>query len=112
MFCDRRDAFECVCDCPRLSARRGIIVRVVQNDDLNQCKDDGDFMPTSAASEFCSKEGVIDPNATLAQLGIDDEPDSLTPSERQARVVDLLRARSGIYHQVDFETRAQIAERP
>jgi CubicO group peptidase (beta-lactamase class C family) len=58
------------------------------------------------------QEGVIDPNATLAQLGIDDSPDPLTPAERQARVVDLLRARSGIYHQVDFETKAQVAERP
>jgi CubicO group peptidase (beta-lactamase class C family) len=66
----------------------------------------------SALYGIYTKEGVIDPNATLAQLGIDDEPDSLTPAERQARVVDLLRARSGIYHQVDFETKAQIAERP
>jgi CubicO group peptidase (beta-lactamase class C family) len=66
----------------------------------------------SALYGIYTKEGVIDPNATLAQLGIDDEPDSLTLSERQARVVDLLRARSGIYHQVDFETKAQIVERP
>jgi CubicO group peptidase (beta-lactamase class C family) len=66
----------------------------------------------SALYGIYTKEGVIDPNATLAQLGIDDEPDFLTPAERQARVVDLLRARSGIYHLVDFETKAQIETRP
>jgi CubicO group peptidase (beta-lactamase class C family) len=66
----------------------------------------------SALYGIYTNEGVIDANATLAQLGLDDKPDSLTPGERQARVVDLLRARSGIYHPVDFETKAQIAERP
>jgi CubicO group peptidase (beta-lactamase class C family) len=66
----------------------------------------------SALFGIYAKEGVIDLNATLAQLGIDDAPDPLTPAERQASIVDLLRARSGIYHQVDFETKAQIAERP
>ncbi len=66
----------------------------------------------SALYGIYAQEGVIDPNETLAQLGIDDKPDSLTSRERQARVVDLLRARSGIYHAVDFESKAQIAERP
>src|ERR1044071_4229404 len=66
----------------------------------------------SALFGMYAQEGVIDPNETLAQLGIDDKPDRLTPSERQARVVDLLRARSGVYHPVDFESKAQIAERP
>jgi CubicO group peptidase (beta-lactamase class C family) len=46
-------------------------------------------------------ESVIDINQTLEQLGIDDSPDPLTKEERQARVVDLLRARSGVYHPVD-----------
>jgi hypothetical protein len=40
----------------------------------------------------------------LEQLGVDDSPDPLTKEERQARLVDLLRARSGVYHLVDFET--------
>ncbi|MBN2128811.1 MAG: serine hydrolase [Sedimentisphaerales bacterium] len=41
-------------------------------------------------------EGKIDPNATLGQLGI-DEIVPLTEPEKQARVMDLLRARSGVY---------------
>jgi hypothetical protein len=54
-----------------------------------------------------SAEGVIDVDQTLEQLGVDDSPDPLTKDERQARVVDLLRARSGIYHPVDFESDGQ-----
>src|SRR5579864_6680872 len=57
-------------------------------------------------------EGKIDINQTLEQLGIDDAPDPLTKAERQARVVDLLRARSGVYHPVDFETESMKKNRP
>jgi CubicO group peptidase (beta-lactamase class C family) len=57
-------------------------------------------------------EGVIDINETLEQLGIDDAPDPLTTQEKQARVVDLLRARSGVYHSVDFETASMTRNRP
>jgi CubicO group peptidase (beta-lactamase class C family) len=66
----------------------------------------------SALYGIYSAEGKIDINQTLEQLGIDDSPDPLTKEERQARVVDLLRARSGIYHQVDFETEAMKTSRP
>lgn len=66
----------------------------------------------SALYGIYANERVIDPDATLEQLGIDDAPDPLTRAERQARVVDLLRARSGVYHPVDFESKAMINERP
>jgi CubicO group peptidase (beta-lactamase class C family) len=59
-----------------------------------------------------SAEGAIDINQTLEQLGIDDSPDPLTKEEKQARVVDLLRARSGVYHKVDFETESMQKSRP
>ncbi len=42
--------------------------------------------------------GLIDINLTLAELGIDDVNPPLTEAERSARLVDLLTARSGIYH--------------
>jgi hypothetical protein len=48
----------------------------------------------SALYGIYSSEGVIDINQTLEQLGIDDSPDPLTKEEKQARIVDLLRARS------------------
>ena len=42
-------------------------------------------------------EGVIDLDATLESIGVDDSP-PLTQSERQATVRMLLQARSGVYH--------------
>jgi CubicO group peptidase (beta-lactamase class C family) len=66
----------------------------------------------SALYGVYSAEGVIDVNQTLEQLGIDDSPDPLTKEEKQARVVDLLRARSGVYHPVDFETESMQKSRP
>jgi CubicO group peptidase (beta-lactamase class C family) len=66
----------------------------------------------SALYGIYSAEGAIDINQTLEQLGIDDSPDPLTKEERQARVVDLLRARSGVYHAVDFETASMQKSRP
>ncbi|HSY98211.1 MAG TPA: serine hydrolase [Terriglobales bacterium] len=66
----------------------------------------------SALYGIYSAEGIIDVNQTLEQLGIDDSPDPLTKEEKQARVVDLLRARSGVYHKVDFETECMQKSRP
>src|SRR5579863_5610538 len=66
----------------------------------------------SALYGIYSAEGVIDINQTLEQLGIDDSPNPLTKEEKQARVVDLLRARSGVYHLVDFETASMTKNRP
>ncbi len=57
-------------------------------------------------------EGKIKLDTTLDQLGIDDNEPSLTPEEKQARVIDLLKARSGIYHAASYETPAMKAEKP
>ncbi len=56
--------------------------------------------------------GVIDTTKTLAQLGIDDIPPSLTDEEKQARVADLLKARSGVYHEAAAETPEMAEQRP
>jgi CubicO group peptidase (beta-lactamase class C family) len=66
----------------------------------------------SALYGIYSAEGVIDISKTVEQLGIDDSPEPLTKEEKQARVVDLLRARSGVYHPVDFETALMKKNRP
>jgi CubicO group peptidase (beta-lactamase class C family) len=66
----------------------------------------------SALYGIYSAEGVIDIHQNLEQLGIDDSPDSLTKEEKQARIIDLLRARSGVYHGVDFETDLMKKNRP
>ena len=56
--------------------------------------------------------GQIDTTATLAQLEIDDIPPNLTAAEQQARVIDLLLCRSGVYHEAAYEGAEMIALRP
>ena len=55
--------------------------------------------------------GRIDPNATVEQLGI-DEKIPLTEPEKQARVMDLLRARSGVYIPAAAEAASMRDARP
>lgn len=51
----------------------------------------------SAMIGIYEADGTLDLEMTLEQLGIDDRL-GLTPSERQARLLDLLGSRSGVYH--------------
>lgn len=44
------------------------------------------------------EEGKINIQSTLAELGVDDKRPPLTDAEKGARIVDLLQARSGVYH--------------
>jgi CubicO group peptidase (beta-lactamase class C family) len=54
----------------------------------------------------------INLDKTLAELGIDDKPPSLTAVEKTATIRDLLKARSGIYHDASFETDTMKERRP
>jgi len=49
--------------------------------------------------------GEIDLNKTLADLVIDDWPEPLLESERQARSLDLLKARAGVFHPAAYAGR-------
>ncbi len=49
-------------------------------------------------------EGKVDLNATMADLKIDDVQ-NLTAEEKHAKVIDLLTARSGIYHPAAYSPR-------
>lgn len=49
--------------------------------------------------------------ATLEELGVDDIG-QLTKVEKQARIIDLLKARSGIYHPTLYETEYMLASKP
>lgn len=57
------------------------------------------------------EEGLINLDATMADLEIDDH-DPLSETEKQATVRMLLKARSGIYHPALYETAAMAARRP
>ena len=70
------------------------------------------FMCHSVRKSFLSglygiywDRGEIDLNKTLADLGIDDWPEPLLESERQARILDLLKARSGVFHPAAYAGR-------
>lgn len=54
----------------------------------------------------------LDPAATLASLGIDDNAPSLTTEEKTATVRELLEARSGVYHPTLYETPEMARLRP
>ena len=58
------------------------------------------------------QERTIDLDKTLGQLGIDDNEPSLTEEEKTAKIGDLLKARSGVYHPALYETAAMAAKRP
>ena len=57
-------------------------------------------------------ERRINLNTTLMQLGIDDKEPKLTRQEKQARIIDLLQARSGVYHPAAAEPESMKRTRP
>jgi len=55
--------------------------------------------------------GIIDLGISLGQIGIDDLQ-GLTSQEKEAKVLDLITARSGIYHPAAYEPRDMKKNRP
>ncbi len=66
----------------------------------------------SALYGIYGEQGVIDLEATLASLDIDDHPGGLTEAEKQATVGELLMGRSGVYHKAAAESQRIIEGRP
>jgi len=58
------------------------------------------------------RNGTIDLDSTMEDLGIDDKEPSLTELEKTATVRDLLKARSGIYHDAASESPGMKALKP
>ncbi len=58
------------------------------------------------------ERGVIDPEATLAELGIDDNVPSLTETEKSAKLLDVLKSRSGVYHTAAAVTEGMLRGKP
>jgi len=66
----------------------------------------------SALIGMAVTEQRIKLDSTVGELGIDDNPPSLTEVEKGATVRQLLQARSGIYHSALYETPSMAAQRP
>ena len=49
--------------------------------------------------------GALELNKTLADLGLDDDPHPLLETEKRARILDLLKARSGVFHPAAYAGR-------
>ena len=58
------------------------------------------------------EKGFIDPESTLKELGIEERSAPLTPMESSATVLDLLKARSGVYLPSIGESRGMKERRP
>lgn len=58
------------------------------------------------------ERGIIDTCATLEEIGIDDIEPKLTSLEKSARIIDLLKSRSGIYHPAAAESEGMESSRP
>lgn len=56
-------------------------------------------------------EGLIDKRATMQDLGIDDNQ-GLSDIEKQATVLDLLKSRSGVYHDALYESASMKKQKP
>lgn len=70
------------------------------------------FMGHSVRKSFLSAlygiyydRGEVELNKRLSDLGIDDYPDPLLATEREARILDLLKARSGVFHPAAYAGR-------
>ena len=79
---------------------------------------DKKFMTHSTRKSFLSamygnyvREGVIDLDKSMKDLGIDDEP-PLSEEELEATVHDCIKARSGIYHPALYESSGMKALKP
>jgi CubicO group peptidase (beta-lactamase class C family) len=60
---------------------------------------------------YCGR-GKIFLDATLEELNIDDIPPVLSKEEKKATVRDLLKSRSGVYHEAAAESEDMVAMRP
>lgn len=56
--------------------------------------------------------GLVDMQDTLAELGVDDIPPSLTEEEKTATLADVLKSRSGVYHPAAAESEGMAQSRP
>ena len=57
-------------------------------------------------------EGIIDTSMTLRELNIDDIKPALSEDEKNARIADLLKSRSGVYHDAAAVSKGMLHGKP
>jgi len=57
-------------------------------------------------------EGIIDTSLTLENLNIDDIEPGLSENEKSARIADLLKSRSGVYHDAAAVSEGMLVNQP
>lgn len=79
---------------------------------------EGGYMTHSIRKSFLSalygnyvKDGVIDMDETMEDLGIEDKH-NLTEEEKEATIHDCLKARSGVYHPALYESESMKDKKP
>jgi len=65
----------------------------------------------SALYGIAADRGEVSLHTTVGDLGIRDKP-PLTEQEKNAEVIHLLKARSGVYHSAAYETESMASRRP
>ncbi|MDA3817560.1 MAG: serine hydrolase [Prolixibacteraceae bacterium] len=58
------------------------------------------------------EQGKIDTSLTMRQLGINDIEPGLSENEQQAKIIDLLKSRSGIYHDAAAVSESMLKSKP
>lgn len=58
------------------------------------------------------EQGKIDTSLTLKQLGINDIEPKLSENEQQAKIIDLLKSRSGVYHNAAAVSEGMLRDMP
>jgi CubicO group peptidase (beta-lactamase class C family) len=66
----------------------------------------------SALYGVAVEKNLIDLSLTMTDLGIDDRPPCLDDTEKQATVLDLLKSRSGVFHEAAYESEGMKRGRP
>lgn len=58
------------------------------------------------------EQGKIDTSLTLKQMGINDIEPRLSEQEQQARIIDLLKSKSGVYHDAAAVSEGMLRSKP
>jgi hypothetical protein len=66
--------------------------------------------PLQSLYGIAQARGTVNVAATLAQPAIDDNAPALSLAEKQATLLEMLQARSGVYHNAAYEPASDLVQ--